>query len=69
MNIVGLGGLLNGRCQAAVLEHRASRFVKQTPKSENVHFDFFSIFAQVSRNATVLLNTGRPEVESRSTQK
>ena len=39
-------------------QDRASRLVEQSTESENIHFDFFSILAQVSRSATVLLKTG-----------
>ena len=61
--------LFHGRRQRAVLQHRAGRFVEQTTESENDHFDFFSILAQVSRSATVRLNTGFSAVLSGSTEK
>lgn len=61
--------LLNGRHQLAVAEQRTSGVPENPAQSENDHFDFFSIFAQVSRNPTVRLNTGFASVLSRSTQK
>ena len=61
--------LLHGRRERAIFQDRASRFVEQTTESENDHFDFFSILAQVSRNATVRLKTGFSVVLSGSTEK
>src|SRR5450432_4177770 len=61
--------LFHGRGEGAMLEHRAGRLIEQTAESENYHFDFFSILAHVSRNATVRLKTGFSAVLSGSTEK
>ena len=61
--------LFHRRRELAVLQHRAGRVVEQAAESENDHFDFFSILAQVSRSATVRLKTGFSGVLSGSTEK
>ncbi len=64
--------------QDAVLQDGRRRFVQNSADAENDHgyaldapcpFCAFSIFAQVSRRATVRLNTSRSGVLSGSTQK
>ena len=61
------------RHQFAVLQHRAGGVFIEAAQSENDHLDFFSdffsILAQVSRSATVRLNTSFSDVVSGSTEK
>ena len=65
----------DGRRQTTIAQDGASRVAQNAADPKNDHFAFgppccaFSIFAHVSRNATVRLKTSFPGVESGSTQK
>src|ERR1700674_5756918 len=61
--------LLNGAHQFPVLQNGAGGLAENPAESENDHLDFFSIFAQVSRRATVRLKTRFCGVVSGSTEK
>src|ERR1700686_1284938 len=61
--------LLNGGHQFAVLQNGAGGLAENPAESENDHLDFFSIFAQVSRSATVRLKTNFCGDVSGSTEK
>ena len=61
--------LFDRRYEIAILQYGAGRVLQDTTQSENDHFDFFSILAQVSRSATVRLKTSLSGVESGSTAK
>ena len=56
--------------RGVTIENRARGLVQDAADAQNDHFaNAFSILAQVSRNATVRLNTSFSAVESLSTQK